>query len=132
MKDVSIAIVSRDGRFLLLKRSATDESFPDRWALPGGHCEVGETPIQGLIRELREETNLETKPLYCLKLHSMPHTKGRTIHFFWVTRSKGDVELKDGEHSEYVWCTGQASCMYDPIGDTSKALQLLEKEITHA
>ena len=132
MKDVSIAIVTRDGRFLLLKRSATDESNPNRWALPGGHCDDGETPIQGLIRELKEETDLDTKPIYCIKLHSMPHTKGRTIHFYWVTKSKGDVLLKDGEHSQYIWCTAKGSCMYDPIGETSKALKLLEKEMKNA
>lgn len=129
MKDVSIAIVTRDGKFLLLKRSDTDPSNPGRWALPGGHCDAGEDPIDGLLRELKEETSLESKPIYCIKLHSMPHTKGRTLHFYWVTRSKNDVVLADGEHSEYIWCSANASRMYNPLGETSKALKHIENEM---
>jgi 8-oxo-dGTP diphosphatase len=52
------AIADADGRILLARR-------PDKvhqgglWELPGGKLEPGETPEQGLIRELREELGID-------------------------------------------------------------------------
>jgi 8-oxo-dGTP diphosphatase len=53
------AVVERDGR-LLLARRALD---PGRglWDFPGGFLEEGEHPLDGLRRELREETGLEVE-----------------------------------------------------------------------
>jgi 8-oxo-dGTP pyrophosphatase MutT (NUDIX family) len=48
------AIFDDDGRVLLMLR--TDNQ---RWCLPGGMAEVGETSEQNVIRETREETGLE-------------------------------------------------------------------------
>lgn len=38
------------------------------WSLPGGALEAGETLEQGVIREVREETGLEVKPLAVLEI----------------------------------------------------------------
>ena len=126
MDDVSLAIVTRDGRFLLLKRSDTDPSHPGRWALPGGHCEPGEAPVDGLVRELKEETDLDCKPEFC-KLLSTVNQDGKRLHIFWCIKTKGDVQLKDGEHSEYVWCSADASTMYNPIKRITETFKLLEE-----
>ena len=47
------AVVARDGRLLLIRRA--DNGL---WALPGGLVDVGETPAQAALRELREEAGL--------------------------------------------------------------------------
>ena len=47
------AVVMRNDRMLLLKRPDTG-----RWAMPGGLLEVGETPAEGCVRELEEETRV--------------------------------------------------------------------------
>jgi 8-oxo-dGTP pyrophosphatase MutT (NUDIX family) len=52
------AIFDEDGRVLLMLR--TDNQ---RWCMPGGLAEVGETSEQNVIREAREETGLEVKIL---------------------------------------------------------------------
>ncbi|HWD02639.1 MAG TPA: NUDIX domain-containing protein [Amycolatopsis sp.] len=48
------------GRLLLIRRGHD----PGRglWSLPGGRVEPGETDIQAVIRELREETGLDVTP----------------------------------------------------------------------
>ncbi|MGG7518881.1 NUDIX hydrolase [Allorhizobium undicola] len=55
-RPASSAIVVRDGRFLLVKRSAPPSA--DLYAFPGGKGEAGETPAETALRELQEETGL--------------------------------------------------------------------------
>ncbi len=47
----SVAAFDRDGRVALIKRADNG-----RWALPGGYAEVGSSPSENALRELREET----------------------------------------------------------------------------
>jgi len=49
------AIIERNGKYLLLDRA----HFPLGFAGPAGHVDEGETPLQAVKREVKEETNLE-------------------------------------------------------------------------
>lgn len=63
-KETSVAglVVLADdtGRVLLIQRSNADAKDPARgtWEFPGGHLEGHETPIEGAMREWREETGI--------------------------------------------------------------------------
>jgi 8-oxo-dGTP pyrophosphatase MutT (NUDIX family) len=60
--DATAAIIlGADGRYLLQQRDDKPEIFyPGHWGLFGGAMEPGETPAEGLARELREELGLAT------------------------------------------------------------------------
>ena len=51
------AVVEQSGHILLVKRRS--EPGKGLWALPGGHLEMDETLMDGVIRELREETRIK-------------------------------------------------------------------------
>lgn len=53
------AVVRRDNKLLLIKRGV--EPGIGKWALPSGFLEEDETPEEGCIRELSEETGLKGK-----------------------------------------------------------------------
>ena len=53
--DVVTGALVREGRVLLVHRSRHRRAYPDVWDLPGGHVEPGESPLDALVRELREE-----------------------------------------------------------------------------
>src|ERR1700731_1604643 len=63
---VAIAMVEAggvsDGTALLLTQRAADlRAHGGQWALPGGRCDEGETPVAAALRELHEELGLGLK-----------------------------------------------------------------------
>jgi 8-oxo-dGTP pyrophosphatase MutT (NUDIX family) len=62
---VAVALVeAADGgtALLLTRRASGLRAHSSQWALPGGRCDAGETPVAGALRELHEELGLELKP----------------------------------------------------------------------
>jgi len=47
---------------LLTLRAAGLRAHSSQWALPGGRCDEGETPVKAALRELHEELGLELGP----------------------------------------------------------------------
>jgi len=47
--------------------------FPDHWDLIGGHVEEGETPEEGLIREVKEELDIYLQDYTFYKKYEMSY-----------------------------------------------------------
>jgi 8-oxo-dGTP diphosphatase len=59
MLEVVVGALVRDGRVLLAHRRPDKQAYPDVWDLPGGVREDGESELEALVRELREELGVE-------------------------------------------------------------------------
>lgn len=57
---IGAVIVDLRGRVLLVKRGT--EPMKGHWSLPGGLLELGETLVEGIKREVSEETGLFIEP----------------------------------------------------------------------
>jgi mutator protein MutT len=53
MINVTAAIIERNGTIFLAKRSSKS-SQPNKWEFPGGKVEAGESPEEGLAREVQK------------------------------------------------------------------------------
>ena len=53
------AVIVREGKILLEKRG--NEPSKGKWSIPGGLVELGESPEQAVIREVKEETCLDVE-----------------------------------------------------------------------
>ena len=63
-QDGASAVIISGGKILLFHRDDINTiPFPDCWQLPGGGIEAGETPLEGLQRELFEEVTYVPKNL---------------------------------------------------------------------
>ena len=105
--DVAAAIIIRaDGSFLLGQR-APGTFYPGYWEFPGGKIDLGESPRQALVRELREELGIEAKRIYpwLTREFVYPHAHVR-LHFFRVLSWHG--ELRDHIHTALAWQRGDA------------------------
>lgn len=52
-------MIIHKGRFLIIKRSETDDFLPNCWELAGGGVEASETIEDALIREIKEEIGID-------------------------------------------------------------------------
>jgi mutator protein MutT len=99
--DAAIAIVCRAGKVLICRRRQEDR-FGGYWEFPGGKIEAGETILQGLARELREELDIEAEPITTLPSieHDYPDIQIR-LHPFLCSHKSG--EPKPLECAEAIW-----------------------------
>jgi ADP-ribose pyrophosphatase YjhB (NUDIX family) len=62
MIGVGAVIEDKEGRVLLVRHAPQRGGFwQGKWICPGGKLEYGETIERGILREVREETNLEIR-----------------------------------------------------------------------
>jgi len=98
------ALIEKDGKLLIIKRSENAKVYPGHWDLPGGKLEHGETPKEGLEREVKEETNLEIKigELIFSYLETKKHASYVVVYACELLSD--EIKLSK-EHSEYKWAT---------------------------
>lgn len=56
----SYGLIVKDDKILLCRLSSI-EKHVGKWTLPGGGLDFGEHPVDGAIREIREETGLDAR-----------------------------------------------------------------------
>lgn len=88
-----IILIDENDRALFLKRSDYMEKFAGEWDLPGGHLVQGENLIEGLRREVLEETQIEISDEIFLK-------NIENLHFFYANYNSQPINLSD-EHTDY-------------------------------
>ena len=88
---VAVGIISEGGRILVGQRRRGDR-HPLKWEFPGGKVERGESPRQALVRELREELQIEAQVGRELARYEHDYPSGSRVHllFFAVRRFSGE------------------------------------------
>ncbi len=69
---VGAVVVDENGRVLLVKRGS--EPRKGHWSIPGGLLELGELLVDGVTREVAEETGLTVKPEAIVEVVDRIHT----------------------------------------------------------
>ena len=97
-------IIRYEDEFLLMKRSLEVDNYPNTWSIPGGGIEDNEIPCQAAIRELFEETQIDSNELEFEDYLGTIDRKGKeAFHIFlWSSNSKL-TPILDFEHTEYGW-----------------------------
>lgn len=101
MKQVTAALLLKAGKILIARRPANDD-LAHYWEFPGGKIEEGETPEACLIREMKEELDIEVSVGNFFMESIFSYQQG-TIQLlaYWTTWHSGELELM--VHSEVAW-----------------------------
>jgi 8-oxo-dGTP diphosphatase len=107
MKEIAAIILENDrGEFLLaLRDKKPGIPFPDHWDLIGGHVEEGETPEQALVREVKEELNIDLKDYkFYKKYECLTGDAYENIKYIYSGRLNLPIEkitLLEGERPQF-------------------------------
>ena len=114
---VIIALENTDGTFLLQKRSLKKGGL---WGTVSGHPKSGETSLDGIITEIKEEMGLEV-PREKIKLFKTVQTKDDFVDFYYIKCpiSKKKIKLQIEETTDYMFASKE------------KILQLIEEHQFH-
>ena len=100
-------LIKKSEKYLVTKRSTTNDYMPNFWDIPGGSIKFGEETFSALKREILEETGLEIKPGKITFAYGFKSNESR--HQFQLVYLcdylSGVVKLNPSEHSEYRWVT---------------------------
>ena len=92
-------ILVRNDSILLVKRAK--KPFKGWWDIPEGFLELGEHPEIGLVREIKEETGYDVKPVKILGILMDKYGEGRedVLTIFYIAQIIGG-EQKAGSDAD--------------------------------
>ena len=101
---VAVALVDVDGRILISQRPR-GKPMAGLWEFPGGKIEIGESPEKALIREIKEELNIDVSDR-CLAPFTFASHKYEKFHLLmplYVCRVwEGNVEAMEKQALKWV------------------------------
>ncbi len=110
--DVVAALIVKEGKILIAKRSTGDENVYGKWEFPGGKVEPGESETAAIEREIKEEFELEIKAEEYLTNNVCEYpTKIVNLKLYKCNYVSGDFNLHD--HSEYKYVEANKLLEYD-------------------
>ena len=112
MIKVVAALIEKDNKVLIAKRSTGDPDLLGKWEFPGGKVEPDEDEKSAIEREIREEFELyvKAKDFVINSICEYP-TKTVDLRLYSCDYIKGDFKLHD--HSDYVWVDKKELLDYD-------------------
>ena len=101
---VAVALVDSDGRVLLAQRPA-GKAMAGLWEFPGGKVQPGEVPEAALIRELKEELDIDVTAACLAPLSFASHRYERfhlLMPLYVCRRWQGIVTAREGQALTWV------------------------------
>lgn len=103
---VDAIVLNKERNKVLLVKRAPFLSNPDKWVLPGGYLDREENTIQGVLRELREETGYDGKIINLFRVNDDPDRAGednQNVDFVYLIEADKKIGETDEESCEVKW-----------------------------
>lgn len=109
---VVAALIKKDNKILIAKRSTGDSNVLNKWEFPGGKVEENENEFSAIEREIKEEFNLiiKAKKFIINNICEYP-TKTVNLKLYECRYISGEFILND--HSEYRFIDASKLLEYD-------------------
>lgn len=109
---VVAALIEKDGKYLLARRSTGDPNVMSKWEFPGGKVRENELEERAIEREIKEEFELDIKAIRFITNNVCEYpTKTVDLRLYECKYISGVFNLHD--HSEYKYLTVDEILSYD-------------------
>jgi len=125
-------VVVQDGKVLIVKRA--HEPRKGEWSLPGGRVELGETLVEAVRREIKEETGVDVEVGALVELFDRVHRRDGRVQYHFVIAdflcapSGGTLAAAD-DALEVAWVTADELEKY---GVNQHAASVIRKALAAA
>lgn len=116
-----LCLIHKDDSYLLQDRVKNDWKG---YTLPGGHIEPGESIVEAVIREMKEETGLTIKNPRLCGVKQFPIDGGRYIVFLFET-DQFEGELADSEESKMHWIKDSDLSNVNLVNDFEELIEVM-------
>ncbi len=138
------AIIIKDGKYLITRRSPNKKRFPGKWTVPGGKMETNDYLAlpkdtefywynvleRTLKREVKEEVGLEIGNIEYITSLATVHEDGAPSLVISCAADyiSGDVKLQEGETDACEWVTLEEAKNYELLDGIYEEFELAEKK----
>ena len=118
------------GNVLLVKRG--NEPRKGHWSIPGGLLELGESLLEGVKREICEETGLNVEPQAIVEVVDRLYKEGERVRYhyvivdYWCTVVAGETQAAS-DASDVHWASPAKWRDLNPFDLEPIALEVIEK-----
>ena len=122
-----LCLIHRGQELLLQNRVKEDWKG---YALPGGHVEPGESFVDAVVREMREETGLTVRHPKLCGVKQFPIENGRYLVLLFETE-EFEGTVCSSEEGQMIWIPRGDLAKYDTVDDLEELLDvMLKPELT--
>lgn len=119
-----LCLIYKDDKILLQNRIKKDWKG---YTLPGGHIEPGESFVDAVIREMKEETGLDIfNPKLC-GIKQFPTPEGRYVVLLYKT-DEFSGELMSSEEGQMEWIYRENLDKVNTVSDLEELFQVMEND----
>ena len=116
-----LCLIHKEDSYLLQDRAKMDWNG---YTLPGGHVEPGESIVDAVVREMKEETGLMIKAPRLCGIKQFPIEGGRYIVFLFET-DQFEGELVDSAEGKMYWVKRSELLNVDLVDDFNELIEVM-------
>ncbi|OGM29320.1 hypothetical protein A2801_02245 [Candidatus Woesebacteria bacterium RIFCSPHIGHO2_01_FULL_41_10] len=140
------AIIYKDNKYLVIRRSKTKKRFPSLWTVPGGKLETSDYSDlpkdtefywynvleKTLLREVKEEVGITIKNVEYLTSLATIHADGNpSLVISCVAKYfSGKIKLQKEESEDFAWVSLKEAKNYELIDGIYDELVMAEKQLS--
>lgn len=123
---VTAGVIAENDKILITRR-APKENFAGGWEFPGGKIEVNETPQDCLVRELKEELNVDVSiGKFCTEVTHDYGNMNINLIAYYCAIVNGEIQVS--VHDKYKWVKIKDLLKYDLLpADVPIAKKVMEE-----